>query len=147
MSSPLHRIKSKSCRDLHEHVNIPVIQKTWKQLMTNKEDIGNDIYQLMSNANYKHVGLSALVFVTMMDKMISMLDHPRSMHDKFEHLGELHMNKYAVHIKHLQYFRDVFLQTIKKYIPWNDRRNDAWSWLWNNIISAISSAYNKPSND
>lgn len=68
------------------------------------------------------------------------LDDPASMDDNLIKLGELHVQKYGVKTKHFKHFRAAFLKAIKKYLPWTDRREQAWQWFWTRIITQMSNA-------
>ena len=73
-------------------------------------------------------------------KTTSFLDDEPSMDAKLVELGKQHVIKYKVKTRHFKHSRSAFLKAIKKYLPWSDRREEAWQLFWSRVISQMSSA-------
>merc|ERR1719410_3337632 len=76
----------------------------------------------------------------MMDKVVGFLEDEPSMDAKLVELGKSHVVKYNVKTRYFKHFRSAFLKAIKKYLPWSERREDAWQQFWARIIDKMSSA-------
>eukprot|EP00483_Globobulimina_turgida_P007174 UN07188 len=137
-----------SMDDLKIEDAAPIIKKTWHELMKEKAGVGSKIYDSILT---KEITMSKLfmqtdlkrqstVFMEMMDKVVSFLDEPLTMHDKLQALGFVHVDKYQIKTKHFKHFRSAFMKAIKRYLPWTDRRESSWQWFWTRIISAMSLA-------
>lgn len=137
-----------SMDDLKFEDAAPIIKKTWAELMKDKQSVGAKIYDLILT---KEITMSRLfmktniqeqsaIFMVMMDKVVGFLDDPASMDSNLAKLGELHVQKYGVKTMHFKHFRAAFLKAIKKYLPWTDRREQAWMWFWQRIMSQMSIA-------
>merc|ERR1719229_2108319 len=114
--------------------------------MKDKENVGSRIFDYIM---HKEITMSRLfiktnlreqsaIFMVMMDKVVGFLDDEPSMDAKLVELGKLHVVRYRVKTRHFKHFRSAFLKAIKKYLPWNDRREEAWQLFWNRIIGQMS---------
>jgi len=123
-----------------------IIKKTWKELMSNKVEVGQNIYfQVVT----KDISMSRLFmksktdtyttsFMEMLNTVVGFLDDRTTMDMKLEDLGRIHARNYGVKTKHYKHFRTAFMKGIRTYIPWNNRRENAWLWFWNHIIAIMS---------
>jgi len=125
---------------------IPIIRKTWAMLMKQKETVGGKIYEYIM---HKEISMAKLfmetnlkaqsaIFMDMMNKVVHFLDDEPSMDAKLQQLGKDHVIKYKVKTRHFKHFRSAFLKAIKKYLPWTDRREEAWQLFWSRIIAQMS---------
>ena len=122
--------------DLSANEDIPIeeastiIRKTWKNLMSDRDNVGNSIYEYVLTKEitmsrlFEHTDMKqqSSIFMVMMEKVVGFLDDPSSMDTKLAEMGELHVQKYGVKTKHFKHFRSGFLKAIKKYLPWTDKR-------------------------
>eukprot|EP01084_Bolivina_argentea_P168258 291839_1 len=144
LSQQTVKVHSRSCRDLRGHASVPIVQKTWTLLIAHKDGIGDEIRKLMFKTDYPlfeetSIKQQIIHLMEMIEEAILMLSDIRRMDDKLKELGELHINEYGIQSKHLKYFREIFLQTIRKYLPWNERREYAWCWFLQKIIFGMCS--------
>eukprot|EP01084_Bolivina_argentea_P181014 312677_1 len=141
-------ISKSSIDDLKMQDAVPIVRKTWGELMKNKEEVGAKIYDSILN---KEITMSRLfmetnieqqsgLFMVMMDKVVGFLDDPVTMDDKLMKMGDIHVQQYKIKTKHFKHFKSAFMKAIKRYLPWSDRREHAWQWFWNKTINAMSSA-------
>lgn len=125
---------------------VPIIKKTWKELMSNQSEVGERIYQevltkevslsrLFMNVN---IDVQKILFMTMLDVVVGYLDDRKTMDKKLEELGRIHAHNYGVKAKHYKHFRTAFMKAVRVYIPWNNRRENAWMWFWDHIIAVMS---------
>lgn len=136
-----------------EEESIKIVTFVWSELMKNKTEVGNKIYHEVLT---KEISLSRLflktnlnqqstIFMDMMNVVIGYLDDPSTMDQKLKRLGMEHVQKYSIRVRHLKHFKQAFLKAVKLYIPWNDRRDDAWIWFWRKIIQCMDIAnYSSP---
>jgi hemoglobin-like flavoprotein len=126
----------------------PIIKKTWALIMHRREEFGAKLYELVI---YKDIALSRLflktnvkaqaeIFIKMMDTVVEYLDHPQTANEKLRALGKVHTERYNIRYSYFKYFRACFIKAIQLYIPWTERRNEAWTAFWDTIIFQMSSA-------
>jgi len=124
----------------------PIIKKTWKELMRNQNEVGLKIYEHVLT---KEISMSVLfinsqmeqqsgLFMQMLDTVVGYVDDPKTFDDKLLQLGDKHNKIYGVKPKHYKHFRTAFMKAIKTYIPWNERRENAWLWFWHRVIQMMS---------
>eukprot|EP01083_Nonionella_stella_P075341 204794_1 len=141
-------MSASSMDDLKFEDAVPIIKKTWGELMKDKHNVGAKIYDFILT---KEISMSKLfmqsnieqqsgIFMMMMNKVVSFLDNPLTFDDNLVVLGQNHVKKYGIKTKHFKHFRSAFLKAIKKYLPWTERREQAWQWFWGRIITQMSHA-------
>lgn len=139
---------TESMEDLHRVEATRIVLFTWKELMKKKSEVGSRIYE---EVLLKEVGMSRLFMTTkivtqadsfmhMLDAVIGYLDDPPTFDTKLQELGKMHVTKLGVKKRHFKHFRQGFMKAIKEYIPWSERREAAWLWLWTRIISGMTAA-------
>jgi len=123
-----------------------IIKKTWKELMSNKVEVGQKLYLQVVT---KDLSMSRLLikskidihttsFMEMLNTVVGYLDDRKTMDKKIEDLAQIHAGNYGVKTKHYKHFKTAFMKAIRTYIPWNGRRENAWLWFWNHLISIMS---------
>jgi len=80
----------------------------------------------------------AVLFMTMLDTVIGLLDNENELNARLEELGRVHTLAFGVKTKHYKHFKTAFMKAIRIYIPWNNHRENAWQWFWNRVISVMS---------
>jgi len=124
----------------------PIIQKTWGELMKDKENVGQKVYQYVMQKEITlsrmflktNINAQSAVFMMMMDKVVGYLDDEPSMDSKLLQLGKDHVNKFKVKTHHYKHFRSAFLRAIKQFLPWSDQREEAWQIFWERIITQMT---------
>jgi len=129
----------------------PIIKKTWKELMRNEIEVGAKIYEHVLT---KEISMSVLfinsqmeqqsgLFMQMLNTVVGYVEDPKTFDEKLLELGDIHNKRYGVKPKHYKHFRTAFMKAIKTYIPWNDRRENAWLWFWHRVIQMMSISAHK----
>lgn len=125
---------------------LPIIKKTWRELMRNKTEVGHSIYHHVLTKDISmsrlfintKIDKQAASFMTMLDTVVGYLDDRTTMDKKLEELGRIHNLRYGVKPRHYKHFRTAFMKAISMYVPWNNRRENAWLWFWDHIIAVMS---------
>jgi len=132
--------------------DVKIIKKTCRELMCNQEEIGQRIYQQvitksvsMSRLFYNCVlHKQAALFMEMLSTVVGYLEDENIMDTRLGELGRIHALRHGVKTKYYKHFRTAFMKVVRVYIPWNERRENAWQWFWDRMISAMTVDNNSP---
>jgi len=116
--------------------------------MKNKEQVGKTVYEQVL---HKEVEMSRLflntkieqqsdLFMDMLDIVVKYLDEqPSTFNEKLQALSIQHANVFGVQKRHYKHFRQAFMKAIQTYLPWTERRQQAWMWFWNRVVNIMGS--------